>query len=417
MSWTDHVIWWHVYPLGFTGAPIRPDGPVEPAPRLRRLLPWLDHALELGASGLALGPVFASQTHGYDTVDHFRIDPRLGDDADFDELIAQCRARGLRVLLDGVFNHVGAEHPLVRRALAEGPDGEVADWFRIDWSAPDGPRPAVFEGHGSLVALNHETPAVRDHVGDVLRHWLDRGADGWRLDAAYAVDPAFWAAVLPGVRDQHPDAWFVGEVIHGDHADIVRSSGLDSVTQYELWKAIWSSLADRNCFELDWTLRRHGELLTVFRPATFVGNHDVTRIATTVGPDAAVLAAVVLLTVGGIPSIYAGDEHAFTGTKEDRLGGDDAVRPEFPEAPDQLAEWGAGTFRAHQQLIGIRRRHPWLVDARTETVELTNTRYVYRAHASDDTAGDAWLQVELDVTGTPAAVVRDPGGTELFATG
>ena len=403
-------MWWHVYPLGFTGAPIRePDVAPPPAPRLDRLLGWLDHAVALGANGLLLGPVFASASHGYDTLDHLAIDPRLGDDEAFDRLVAACRARGLRVVLDGVFNHLGAGHPLVARALAEGPDGPFAGWFRIDWSAPGGPWPEVFEGHSGLVELDHGSPDVARFVGDVMTHWLDRGVDGWRLDAASRVPPAFWAGVLAGVRAAHPDAWFVGEVLHGDYAGYVRDSTLDSVTQYELWKAIWSSLADRNFWELDWSLRRHDEFLATFLPQTFVGNHDVTRIASRVGTEAAVLGLVVLMTVGGVPSVYYGDEWGLTGVKEERVGGDDAIRPPFPAQPG--AE-GERVFRAHQDLVGLRRRHPWLVGARTRAVTTTNTRYVYET--SD---GSSSLTVELDVTTTPTARVLGPGGDVLFAWG
>ena len=129
MNWVEHAIWWHVYPLGFTGAPIR-DGDRSPAPRLRRLLNWLDYAVELGASGLLLGPIFSSASHGYDSLDQLSIDPRLGGDADFDDLVAACRQRGLRLVLDGVFSHVSADHPLLRRALGEGPDGEVGSEAR-----------------------------------------------------------------------------------------------------------------------------------------------------------------------------------------------------------------------------------------------------------------------------------------------
>ncbi|MBB2921802.1 alpha-amylase family protein [Cellulomonas cellasea] len=410
MTWFEHAIWWHVYPLGFTGAPIRTSH--DARPRLEHVRAWLDHALELGASGLLLGPVFASETHGYDSVDQYRIDPRLGDLADFDRLVAACKERGLRVALDGVFNHVGAGHPWVRRALAEGPDGEYARFFRIDWSDPRSPRPADFEGHSSLVALDHANPAVADHVTDVMSTWLDRGVDGWRLDAAYAVPAEFWAAVLPRVRSRHPDAWFLGEVIHGDYAAYAAASGIDSITQYELWKAIWSSLVDRNLFELDWALARHVELGRGQLPATFVGNHDVTRIATTVGPEGAVLALVVLMTVSGVPSVYYGDEQAFTGTKEERVGGDDAVRPTMPGTPAELAPWGGWMFRVHQQLLGLRRRHPWLVRATTTTTELTNTRYAYTARGAG--AADV-LHVELDLTDGHHAVVRDEAGGVLFS--
>ena len=161
-----------------------------------------------------------------------------------------------------------------------------------------------------------------------MNHWLDRGADGWRLDAAYAVPTTFWAQVLPRVRAEHPDAWFVAEVIHGDYPAFVQESTVDSVTQYELWKAIWSSISDANLWELAWSLTRHDEFLESFAPQTFVGNHDTTRIASTIeDPRHRAHAVVVLCTVGGTPTVYAGDELGFTGVKEEREGGDDAVRP------------------------------------------------------------------------------------------
>ncbi|MFC5946972.1 alpha-amylase family protein [Pseudonocardia lutea] len=372
--WIDHAIWWHAYPLGFVGAEREALPPGSPlAHRLGRFEPWLDHLLELGCSGLALGPVFASESHGYDTVDPFRIDPRLGDDADFDALVAAARSRGIRLLLDGVFNHVG--RGFARFRAAEEGDAEARRWFR--W---EGDRPATFEGHDKLVALNHDEPAVQEYVADVLRHWLDRGADGWRLDAAYQVPTAFWRAVLPGVRKEFPEAWFVGEVIHGDYAAVVEESGMDSVTQYELWKAIWSALNDRNLWELAHALDRHSAMVESFAPLTFVGNHDVTRLASRLDrADHIGHAVAVLMTVGGVPSVYAGDEQAFTGVKEDREFGDDAVRPPFPDTPAGLAPFGAPVQELHQRLIGMRRRHPWLVRARTTVEHLTNTTMALRS--------------------------------------
>lgn len=408
MNWVDHTIWWHVYPLGFCGAPIR--GEHTAAPRLRRLLNWLDYAVELGASGLLLGPIFASEAHGYDTLDFFRIDPRLGTDEDFDDLVAGCRERGLHLLLDGVFSHVGAGHPDLRRALAEGPDGDAAGLFDVDWDAPGGPAPRVFEGHGALARLNHGSERTVDLVAGVMSHWLDRGASGWRLDAAYSVDASFWARALPRVREHHPDAWILGEVIHGDYPAFVAASTADSVTQYELWKAVWSSLKDRNFFELDWTLTRHNALLDAFVPNTFVGNHDVTRIASTVGPDLAVVALAILMTVGGTPSIYAGDEQGFTGVKEEMVAGDDAVRPPFPETPAELLPFGEPMLRVHKELIGLRRRHPWLVRARTERLHVSNEQLTYRVFAGDDA-----LEVHLDLTGTPSVVIK-AGADTVWST-
>ena len=267
--WVEHAIFWHVYPLGFVGADIRPERPPL-VHRLARLTGWLDYAIELGASGLLLGPIFAAASHGYDTIDYFRLDPRLGDDADFDALIEAARKRGLRIVLDGVFNHVSRRHPAFQELITEGPASPRASWFRLDGQAgrpvSDGPRAATFEGHHDLVILNHDAPEVEALVADVMVHWLDRGASGWRLDAAYAIPPRFWARVLPRVRARHPEAYLFGEVIHGDYVGFVKETGVDAVTQYELWKAIWSALNDRNFFELAWALDRHNAFLDLFAP-------------------------------------------------------------------------------------------------------------------------------------------------------
>jgi cyclomaltodextrinase len=404
-SWVDHAIWWHVYPLGFTGAEPTADDRTPVTHRLAHLEQWLDYAVDLGLNGLALGPVFASSTHGYDTTDHLAVDPRLGDRADFDRLVAAAHDRGVRVLLDGVFNHVGDQHPLFRAALAGGPDAPEAELFRIRWTG-DGPEWDCFEGHRSLVTLNHASPRVVDLVADVMTHWLDAGADGWRLDAAYAVPTAFWAQVTARVRERHPDAYLMGEVIHGDYPAFVTASGVDAVTQYELWKATWSAIRDRNFHELVWTLGRHDAFLDAFVPYTFVGNHDVTRIADQVGdPALAGHALAVLATVGGTPAVYYGDEQAYRGVKEDRAGGDDAVRPPFPASPAGLAgpeaaPEGWAAYRRHQALLGLRRRHPWLHTARTRVVEVTNTRLAYEARPADDAPGPRLL-VALNLDDAP----------------
>lgn len=400
-SWPEHVMWWHVYPLGFVGAPIRdgegPDAEIEH--RLDRLEPWLDHVIGLGLNGLLLGPVFASETHGYDTVDHLRIDPRLGDDGDFDRLLAGARERGIRVLLDGVFNHVGRAHPAFRDASEDGPQ-----LFRGRWV--DGTLEAeVFEGHGALVALDHSSPAVADLVVDVMCHWLERGIDGWRLDAAYAMPTEFWAEVLPRVRERFPEAWFVGEVIHGDGPAIVRASTMESLTQYELWQGIWHGIADGNLFELSHAIERHDELLATFAPQTFVGNHDVTRIASAIGADLVPHALAVLFTVAGTPSVYAGDEFGWTGVKEEREGGDDAVRPEFPASAAEVGDVDERILEAHRALIALRRRKPWLWRAHTDVVEVANAAIVLRTAVGDDAVVVA-LHIGDEPVSVPAADAR-----------
>lgn len=387
-DWVRHAIWWRLYPLGFVGAfPEPASGPAHPGEhRLRRVQGWLDHAVELGASGIALGPIFASAGHGYDTLDHFRLDPRLGDESDFDELVAAAHARGLRVQLDGVFNHVARAHPLARAALEAGPDAPAGRMLRTREAAlPDGGAGtpgegaaaarrefATFEGHDTLMELDHGNPAVEDLVVEIMRHWLGRGADAWRLDAAYRVPSRFWARVLPPVRAAYPDTWFEAEVIHADYAQFVADSTVDTVTQYELWKAVWSSLNDRNPHELAWALTRHNEMLDTFAPATFIGNHDVTRIASVLEDRRFLAHAIALLALlGGTPAVYAGDEYALTGVKEERFGGDDAIRPEFPDTPDLMPDADQGVFALYRRLLGIRRDHPWLHRAHSSARELT----------------------------------------------
>ena len=406
-DWVRHAIWWHVYPLGFVGAFPAGTAPASDEHRLSRIVEWFDHAVRLGASGIALGPVFASRTHGYDTTDHYRIDPRLGDDGDFDHLVREAHQRGLRVLLDGVFNHVGTEFPRYRQALDGDP--EARHWFH---GRPG--RFHTFEGHPDLITLNHRNPEVADYVAAVMSHWLSRGADGWRLDAAYAVPGEFWTQVLPRVRAGHPDAWFVAEVIHGDYPAFVAESGVDSVTQYELWKAIWSSLNDGNFHELDWALQRHNGFQDTFAPLTFVGNHDVTRIASRLNrPQHLPHALVLLFTIGGVPSVYAGDEFGYTGVKEDRAGGDDAVRPEFGSPADH---GDLEILNLHRYLIGLRRRHPWLHQARTTALVLDNTRYVYETRCGDDALivalnlGDTPMTVPVsELTGSRAEIIAGTG--------
>ena len=354
MAWADTVIWWHCYPLRFVDAEREATDVVEH--RLWRLTNWLDYVVGLGANGMLLAPVFASRSHGYDTLDHYRIDPRLGDEADFGELVWKAKERGVRLLLDGVFNHVSAGHEIVARALADGPASEAGGWIR--WV---GEYPRGFEGNLDLVELSLANPAVQDYVVGVMNHWLDRGADGWRLDAAYAAGPDAWRPILERVRQAHPDAWILAEVIHGDYVDFAARSGVDSVTEYELWKSTWSSLNDHNFHELAWTLTRHAQFASRFRPLNFVGNHDTTRIATKLtDPRNLPLAHALLMLLPGVPAIYAGDEQGFTGEKTDGAGGDDAVRPPFPIDPDGLSDLGRPLYELHQRLIHLRRTHPWL---------------------------------------------------------
>ncbi|MGO1594862.1 MAG: alpha-amylase family protein [Ancrocorticia sp.] len=396
MSLLDHAIWWQVFPLSALGAPIRERTPDDAGHRLKNLDPWLDYLVELGCNGLLLGPVFESVSHGYDTLDHFAIDRRLGDDEDFDHLIAECRARGINVMLDGVFNHVADTHP---RA------GELA---KLDSSGA----PEKWEGHGGLAKLDHSNPATADLVTEAMLYWLRRGIAGWRLDVAYEVPPEFWATVTARVRKEFPNALFLGEMIHGDFAAFVHDSTLDTVTQYNLWKAIWSSIDSANFWELDWALTGHTEFCETFTPQTFISNHDVDRIATAVGPEGAVLAATILMTVPGMPSIYYGDEQGFTGRKLEGFSADDELRPPLPPAPENLALVGKDLFHIYQGLISIRRQHEWMARGKIVVVEKTNETIDYTV-TNPDNSGD-FVRVALALEPCRSVLITGPGERTLF---
>ncbi|MDO5678442.1 MAG: alpha-amylase family glycosyl hydrolase [Propionibacteriaceae bacterium] len=383
----EHAIWWHVYPLGATGAPIRGDRGA-PAHRLRKLDAWLDYAVELGTNGLLLGPIFQSASHGYDTLDHYRLDSRLGDDEDFTHFIHEAHQRGLHVILDGVFNHVSRHH----RIVTEQP--ELLRW--------DGDHPRTWEGHGDLLELNHDNPAVLEFVVDIMLHWLRRGIAGWRLDVAYAVPTWFWRAAAERVRQEFPHAVFIGEVIHGDYPRFIEESTLTTLTQYELWKGIWSSLTDVNGWELAHAIERHASFTQHFIPNTFLGNHDVTRFATQV-PAATTVAPYLLMTLPGAPSLYYGDEQGFTGTKTEAWHGDDEIRPALPASPAELSTLGAHVLRHYQAAVALRRRHPWIVRAAVEVLEKANETLTYRVHD-----GGRSLTVHLNLA-TPSVHVSGEG--------
>lgn len=381
-------IWYHLYPLGFLGAeernpaPGAVDGPI--SHRLADLVGWLDHLVELGVTGLLLGPVFESGSHGYDVVDPFRIDRRLGNEADLVGLIDECRQRSLRVGLDVVFHHVGRDHPFFVDVLAHGRESARSGWFHIDFDRPgdDGFRYAKFEGHGQLVKLNHGNDQVLDWAVEVARYWLDRGVDALRLDAAYAIPAGFLATFESRVRALRPDLLRIGEVIHGDYVAIAKASRLTSVTQYELWKAIWSSLNERNFYELAHALERHIDFCRHFVPWNFVGNHDTTRIASTLSDRRHLPHALaILFTLPGLPAVYAGDEQGAEGRKYDRDGGDAEIRKPLPYRPGELAGDSLLIWQLHRELIAVRRARPWLADGALKVTQLSNRSMAFEVRS------------------------------------
>jgi len=334
-QWAKDAFFYHIYPIGLCGAPSENDLAAPRSYRLENLYPWLDHIQSLGVNALYLGPVFQSSSHGYDTVDYFQVDRRLGDNETLAKLSDAVHDRDMRLVLDGVFNHVGREFWAFKDVREKGEESAYSDWFynlRFEESSPKGD-PFQYEGwkgHYSLVKLNLSHPDVRSHLFDAVGMWMDKfNIDGLRLDAADCIDFDFLRALHTFTKSRRPDFWLMGEVVHGDYREWVNHATLDSVTNYECYKGLYSSLNEANYFEIAYSLNRQFGDEGLYRELylyNFVDNHDVDRVASKLKNPAHLYPLYLLLfTMPGIPSIYYGSEWGVEGEKQHWT--DEPLRP------------------------------------------------------------------------------------------
>jgi cyclomaltodextrinase / maltogenic alpha-amylase / neopullulanase len=334
--WANDAIFYHIYPLGLCGAPRRNDFYTPPTPRLEQLYPWLDHIQELGCNALYLGPLFESSAHGYDTADYFNVDRRLGDRRTLAALAEEIHRRGMRLVLDGVFNHTGRDFWAFKDVLANRERSTYAGWFQnLDFNhrSPHGD-PFSYEGwagHYDLVRLNLASPQVRSHLFEAVRMWVGEfEIDGLRLDAADQLAPDFVAALAQHCRSLKSDFWLMGEVVFGDYRRLAAPpEKLDSATNYEVYKSLYSSHVDRNYFELAYALNRQFGPEGMYRGLSlynFADNHDVDRVASSLKTLAHIYPLYCLLfTLPGVPSIYYGSEWGITGQRS--AWSDTVLRP------------------------------------------------------------------------------------------
>ncbi len=261
MNWVNESIFYHIYPLGFCGAP-QQNGQDAPVNRIGKLSGWIPHLRELGVNALYIGPVFESSEHGYDTRDYYNIDRRLGSNEDFKRLCRELHENGIRVVLDGVFNHVGREFWAFQDVQKNGSASPYCGWFHnlnFGGGSPLGD-PFWYEGwqgHYNLVKLNLRNPDVVSHLLGAVGMWIDEfGIDGLRLDAADCVDMDFFHQLRNYCKGRNPDFWLMGEIIHGDYNRWANPGALDSVTNYECRKGLYSSHNDKNYFEIAYSLNR-----------------------------------------------------------------------------------------------------------------------------------------------------------------
>ena len=351
--WYDEAIFYQIYPLGFCGAL---DAPRDGQNRIGKVKEWIPHLQKLGVTAVLFNPVFASDFHGYDTEDLLRLDSRLGTDDDFASVCSALHEAGMRVILDGVFHHVGRNFPPFRDVREHREQSRYASWFHIDFGGNtgygDGFWYEPWEGHYELVKLNLDNPEVRNYLYSCVGKWMDRfGIDGLRLDVAYLLPDFFLSELRDFCLARKSDFFLVGEILGGDYNRLLNI--LPSCTNYECRKGLYSSFQSMNLFEIGYSLNRQfgNDPWTLYRGRhllTFADNHDVDRAASLL-TDKRQLTPLYGLMFGmpGIPCLYYGSEWGAEGTKHD--GSDLDLRPSFdsPEWNDLTSSIAAFAAAHH----------------------------------------------------------------------
>ena len=354
--WAYNSIFYQIYPIGFCGAPVHNDGVC--VPRVRKLMDWSEYLQTLGVDSILLNPIFESDNHGYDTRDFKKIDCRLGTNEDFKEVCEDLHKHNVKIVLDGVFNHVGRGFWAFKDVQEKKWDSPYKDWFHISFDGnscyDDGFWYEGWEGHFELVKLNLQNPAVVDYLMECVKYWIDEfDIDGLRLDVAYSLDHNFMRRLRSYTQELKPDFALIGEVLFGDYNIIVNDEMLHSCTNYECYKGLYSSFNCMNMFEIAHSLHRQfgSDQWCIYRGKhlmTFVDNHDVTRLASILTNKKHIpLAYGLLMGMPGIPCLYYGSEWAEPGEKAP--DNDYALRPCFEEPkPNELTEFIKKLIRVRQ---------------------------------------------------------------------
>ena len=389
MSYINESIIYNIYPLGFCGAPKENDGELNY--RLDKIYDCIEHFKKLSVNAIVFNPLFESSRHGYDTIDYKKVDCRLGDNESFKKICDTLHENGIRVLLDGVFNHVGRDFFAFRDVQEKKWDSPYCGWFQnlnFDGNSPMGD-PFWYEGwagHYDLVKLNLQNPDVVNYLLDAVSFWIDEfKIDGLRLDAADVIDIEFFKKLKNLCKSKKPDFWMYGEITHGDYNRWANPEALDSVTNYECYKGIYSSHNDHNYFEIAHSLQRqfqNGGIYQNIYTYNFVDNHDVNRIASSLRDKNHLYPVYTLLyTMPGVPSIYYGSEYGVEGKRTRES--DYELRPcldlnNVPNANYQL-------FDHIAKLGKIRLALEALKYGKFENVNIMNEKLVYKRYTDTQT--------------------------------
>ena len=359
--WAFESVFYQIYPLGFCGAPFENDGVLEH--RILKVLDWIPHMKELGVDAVYFSAVFESGGDGDNSRDYRKVDVRLGTNEDFKQVCDALHQEGIKVVLDGVFNHVGRGFGPFVDVLRNRAGSPYVNWFhRIDFNGNsnynDGLWYEGWEGNYDLVKLNLRNEEVVNYLLESVKCWVEEfDIDGLRLDVAYSLDEGFLRRLRSYTEGLKPEFFLLGEMLHGDYNRLMNDSMLHSATNYECYKGLFSSFNSMNLFEIvhsllrqfgpeNWTLYKGKHLLS------FVDNHDVTRVASILSNEKH-LPLIYALAFGmpGIPCVYYGSEW---GTKAEKSQGDPALRPDFEEPEwNELTDWIKKLSAAKRQSHGL----------------------------------------------------------------
>jgi glycosidase len=402
--WFEEAVFYQIYPLGFCGAPFENDG--KPESRILKVLDWIPHMKKLGINAIYFSPVFESDTHGYNTRDYGLIDTRLGTNDDFKKVVKALHKEGIKVVLDGVFNHVGRGFWAFKDVQEKRWDSQYKDWFHLSFDGNsnynDGFWYEGWEGNYDLVKLNLRNPAVIDHILDKVNYWIDFfDIDGLRLDVAYCLDREFLRRLREFTDSKKNEFFLLGEVLHGEYGRMLNEMHLHSLTNYQCYKGIYSSFNSANMFEImhslmrlfgpeDWTVCRGAHLLS------FADNHDVTRIASILNDESVLpLVYTLVYTMPGIPCVYYGSEWGAKARKEE---GDPALRacfdkPEWNYLCDHIAKLSEAKKNSRALNYGGLR-----------IVVLTNKQVIFERNS-----GDERIMVAINMDDNPYTAHFDAG--------
>lgn len=391
-NWVNESIFYHIYPLGLTGAPRYNEGEKTAGSRILKIIDWIPHVKEMGVNAVYFGPIFQSIAHGYDTSNYYETDSRLGSKEDFKLVFQKLHENDIKVILDGVFNHVGRGFWAFNDLQHNLEQSKYKDWFsnvNFSYHSPAGDKFSydMWAGNADLVKLNLKNDAVVNHLLDAVGMWIEElGIDGLRLDAADCVDIEFFKKLRRFTKEKQSDFWLMGEIIHGDYRKWANEEVLDSVTNYECWKGMYSSHNDKNYFEIAYALKRQfgdGGIYKNLCLYNFLDNHDVNRIASLLKNTQHLENVYTMMyTIPGVPSIYYGSEWGITGEKTSGADADLPVRQ--PIQLSKMEHADKGLIEHIKMLAQIRHSSKALQYGSYEEVMVTNEQFAFaRKYGSD----------------------------------